>query len=97
MPEPDNAARIQHEGFRRAVNTQIDCQRSLVINDTEFIRVFMPREPAESFPVIVIVVNPVKGQICFATDSQQFRMLNQAVGTPGRPDINQAHLTRQIG
>ncbi|MNT40006.1 hypothetical protein D3C72_1762960 [compost metagenome] len=92
----DDALGVDQEGFRRAIDTQVQAQAALVVADIELIRIVELGQPLDCGRVVILVIDPVNDHALLGQLVQVW-VLNLARRTPGGPDVDQRRLADQVG
>src|SRR5208282_4326767 len=86
------AIAVDHKGFRDTINAEVDSGKTVLVRSDGTERITVVRkESARSFG-FVFIVDTVDGNACLA-QLDQLRMLGNARGAPGSPDIQNGGLT----
>ena len=87
MAIANNPLGIYDKSLWCAVDSQINTQLALIIDNINFKRVIVPNQLVARIHRIVIIVDTIKRHPLFSTNTHEFRMFHKTVRAPGSPDI----------
>ena len=85
---------IEHIGLRRAINAEIQSDRTLYVHHVELIGVAQLCQPLSGLDRLVFVIEPINRHSLLGK-GQQIRMLHAAGVAPGCPYIHQRGSLRE--
>ncbi|MNT53083.1 hypothetical protein D3C72_1901540 [compost metagenome] len=91
----DDAALVDQEGLRRAIDPQVQAETALVVANVQLIRVMELGQPLDSCGVVILVVDAMN-DYALLRQLVQVRVLDLARRAPGGPDVDQCRLADQV-
>src|SRR5436190_18618354 len=87
----DHAVAVDQVGLRHTVDTVVDADASVRVEDDQLVRVAVALQPRQRVVALILVVEPDDRHQAGLRDARDYRMLDEARRTPRRPHVQQPH------